>query len=58
MKWFPPIAKADNTPPMAVNIHGAQEVYLAHTTGIQYIHESYEYCILMVADVGSLPQQG
>jgi hypothetical protein len=54
-KYFPNSAQSDEAPPMAINIVGSQEVYLVHTTGLQFSHNHNEYCILMIDQIGALP---
>gem|GEM_PF-6778075 len=55
-KYFPPTAQVENAQPLAMNIAGTNEVYLLHTTGIQYVHEMREYCVMMVERAGVLPE--
>jgi len=56
-KYFPPPAQDESAPPLALNITGTNEVYLVHTTGIQYENQGREHCVLMVERVGALPPQ-
>jgi hypothetical protein len=46
-RWFPPANDPYNRP-WAVQINGANKLYLVHTTGFQYVYDSHEYCILLV----------
>lgn len=46
----------DSAPPMACQINGAQQVYLVHSTGIQYVHGGYEYCVIVVDNEGQAEQ--
>ncbi len=55
-KYFPPVAQNESAPPMALNVVGTNEVYLVHTTGLQYVHEEREYCLLMVERTGTLQE--
>lgn len=54
-KYFPPPAKSD-APRMAMSIDGTDEVYLVQTTGIQYVHDNKEFCILLVERTGHMEQ--
>jgi hypothetical protein len=36
------------TPPMALEVAGGQDVHLVHTTGFSYAYQGHRYCILMV----------
>lgn len=53
-KYFPPTPKGDSGPRMALNIVGTPEVFLVQTTGMQFEHDSREYCILMIEQTGAL----
>jgi hypothetical protein len=54
-KWFPPVSPEPGKRPIAINIAGTTEVYLVHTTGVQYVYGETEHCVLMVERVGQLP---
>ncbi len=54
VKYFPPVPKG-TAPRMAVNVVGTADVYLVQTTGLQFTHESKEFCILMIEDTYELP---
>lgn len=59
-KWFPPVAPDHNKHGIAVNIAGTDIAYLVHTTGVQYVYEDAEHCVLMVeraANLNDAPQE-
>lgn len=47
-KYFPPAAAVENPPRTALNVVGTNEAYLIQTTGVQYTHGVFEYCVLMI----------
>lgn len=53
VKYFPPTIHDENAR-MAMNVTGTPDVYIVHTTGIQYVHEDYEYCVLTAEAGGQL----
>lgn len=56
-KYFPPTAQSENAPALALNVLGTDDVYLVHTTGIQYNHEGREHCILMIERTVQMPPE-
>jgi len=55
IKYFPePPPPGTVTPAMAIHIHGTTQVHQVHTTGVQYIHNDLEYCLLMVENTAEL----
>lgn len=52
-KYFP-APMEDDVPPMAINIVGRQEVYLVKPSGIQFVFNSHEFCVLIIEDTGVL----
>lgn len=53
-KYFPPTQRGETGPRMAINIVGTPDVYLVQTTGVQFEHESREFCVLMIEQSGAL----
>lgn len=53
-KYFPPTPRGETIPRMAINVVGTQEVYLVQTTGVQFEHDSREFCILMIEQSGDM----
>ncbi len=58
MKYFPKANTGDTNPRMAMAITGANAVYLVATTGLQFIHDQQEYCILLIEQTGLLQPEG
>lgn len=54
---FPPTADGADPAPIAMAVPGAGYVYSVHTTGVQFAHENWEYCVLTVATRVPLPQE-
>lgn len=54
-KWFPPLP-VENAPPMAMMEENGQNVVCLVThSGMQYLYEGKEFCILDCHEVGQLP---
>jgi hypothetical protein len=53
-KYFPPTQRGDTGPRMAINIVGTPDVFLVQTTGVQFEHESREFCVLVIEQSGAL----
>jgi len=54
-KYFPQVTQADAQPTLAMQIVGTNEGHKVHTTGIQFMHSHYEYCVLMVSQSWDQP---
>lgn len=46
VKWFPP--SQPDAPPMALRIAERNTVYLVQATGIQYVYDGREFCVLLI----------
>lgn len=55
-KWFPPVAPNADAPPLALNVAGTETAYLVHTTGVQYVYEGAEHCVLMIERTAQLDE--
>jgi hypothetical protein len=55
-KYFPP-SRDEKAPPLALNVVGREEVYLVHTTGVHYVYEDTEYCVLLVEKAAVLSDE-
>lgn len=55
--YFPPVATGEDIPPMAVNVVGTPDVYLVHTTGIQYDYLKFRHCVLLIERKAPLPDE-
>ena len=44
--YWPPAG--EEAPPLALHVEGTSVVYLVHPTGIRFVHQAYEYCLLLV----------
>ena len=55
IKYFPePADPGTVTPAMAIHIHGSTQVHRVQTTGIQFVHNDLEYCLLLVETTAEL----
>lgn len=55
-RYFPETARAD-APPMALHVEGRPQVYLVHTTGVHYVYDDAEFCVLLVERAATLPDE-
>ena len=53
-KYFPQQPQSENTPATAMHIIGTNEAHEIHTTNVQFVHNHYEYCVLIVTRSWSL----
>ena len=54
MRYFPQKYDGENQPRIAMNVTGTDVVYSVLTTGIQFVHDTFEMCVLLIDDVGQL----
>ena len=54
MNYFPPTQSGESPPRMAVNIVGTPDAYSVQTTGVQFEHDSREFCVLMIDQTWAL----
>jgi hypothetical protein len=56
-KYFPENRDV-KAPPLALMIQGQSKAYLVHTTGVRYVYEGNEHCVLLVERVTDMPPEG
>lgn len=47
-RYFPPKARTEEAPLMALSVAGSNMAYQVETTGIEFKHDSMEFCVLMI----------